>query len=49
MGVAPGEDLSNKDFNEKLKVLNMELETLNNETRELEKNIAKNVSRILGV
>ena len=48
VGVAPGEDVSDEDFNEQLEVLNEELEVLNAHARELEQTIAANVARILG-
>ena len=48
VGVAPGEDVSNEDFNEQLEVLNEELEVLNAQARELEQTIAANVAGILG-
>lgn len=47
VGVAPGEEMSDEDFKEKLQALNEELETLNAEARKLEKIIAKNVAEIL--
>lgn len=48
VGVAPGEDVSDEDFNEQLEVLNEELEVLNAQARELEQTIAANVAGILG-
>ncbi len=48
VGVAPGEDVSDEDFNEQLEVLNEELEVLNAQARELEQIIAANVADILG-
>ncbi len=48
VGVAPGEDVSDEDFNEQLGVLNEELEVLNAQARELEQIIATNVASILG-
>ncbi|RFO96783.1 hypothetical protein DIC66_12310 [Rhodoferax lacus] len=48
VGVAPGEDVSDEDFNEQLVALNEELEVLNAQARELEKTIAENVAGILG-
>ena len=48
MGVAPGEDVSDEDFNEQLEVLNEELEVLNAHARGLEQTIAANVAEILG-
>jgi len=48
VGVAPGEDVSNEDFNEQLVALNEELEALNAQARELEQTIAVNVAGILG-
>jgi len=48
VGVAPGEEVSDEDFNEQLEALNEELETLNAQARELEEVIAQNVVEILG-
>lgn len=47
VGVAPGEELSDQDFKEKLEALNEELEILNAQARELEQTIACNVAAIL--
>lgn len=47
VGVAPGEDVSDEDFKEKLATLNEELEGLNAQARALEKTIAANVAGIL--
>jgi len=47
VGVAPGEAVSDEDFQEQLEVLNEELETLNAQARDLEATIAKNVAEIL--
>ena len=47
VGVAPGEDLSDEDFKQKLEELNEELEVLNSEARELESTIAQNVAELL--
>lgn len=47
VGVAPGEEVSDEDFKEKLEALNEELETLNAQARELEQTIAHNVAEIL--
>ena len=47
VGVAPGEDVSDEDFNEQLVALNEELEVLNSQARELEKTISANVVGIL--
>jgi len=47
VGVAPGEDISDEDFKEKLMVLNGELEILNAQARILEQVIASNISSIL--
>ena len=47
VGVAPGEAVSDEEFNEQLETLNEELETLNAAARELEATIAKNVAEIL--
>jgi type I restriction enzyme M protein len=48
VGLAPGDEVSDEDFNEQLQALNEELETLNAQARELEQTIAANVARILG-
>jgi len=48
VGVAPGEDVSDEDFNEQFETLNEELESLNAQSRELEQAIAANVAEILG-
>jgi type I restriction enzyme M protein len=45
--VAPGEEVSDEDFKEKLEALNEELEVLNAQARELEATIAANVAEIL--
>jgi type I restriction enzyme M protein len=47
VGVAPGEEVSDEDFKEKLETLNEELEVLNAQARELEQTIALNVAEIL--
>lgn len=47
VGVAPGETVSDEDFNDQLESLNEELEALNAAARELETTIAKNVAEIL--
>lgn len=47
VGVAPGEELGDEDFQEKLLALNEELETLNTQARELAQNISRNVVEIL--
>jgi type I restriction enzyme M protein len=47
VGVAPGEDVSDEDFKEKLEALNEELKVLNAQARELEQTIAQNVAEIL--
>ncbi|MBI5847043.1 MAG: SAM-dependent DNA methyltransferase [Nitrospirae bacterium] len=47
VGVAPGEEVSDEDFKEKLETLNEELEVLNAQARELEETIARNVAEIL--
>jgi type I restriction enzyme M protein len=49
VGVVPGEDVSDEDFNAQLGALNEELTTLNAQARELERIIATNVAGILGV
>jgi type I restriction enzyme M protein len=48
VGVVPGEDVSDEDFNAQLGALNEELTTLNAQARELERIIATNVAGILG-
>jgi type I restriction enzyme M protein len=48
VGVAPGEHVSDEDFNEQFEALNEELEVLNAQARELEQTIAANVAEILG-
>lgn len=45
--VAPGEEVSDEDFREKLESLNEELEALNTKARNLEQAIAANVAEIL--
>ncbi len=47
VGVAPGEEVSDEDFKEKLETLNEELEVLNTLARDLEQTIASNVTEIL--
>ena len=47
VGVAPGEDFSDKDLKEQLQLLNEELVTLNMQGRDLEDTIAENVLKIL--
>ncbi|MFC4994459.1 class I SAM-dependent DNA methyltransferase [Rubritalea tangerina] len=47
VGVAPGEEISDEDFIEKLTSLNEELEVLNAEASELEQTIASNITEIL--
>lgn len=47
VGVAPGEEIGDEDFKERLEALNEELEVLNAHARELEQTIAANVARIL--
>ena len=47
VGVAPGEEVSDEDFKERLETLNEELETLNAKARDLEQTIATNVAEIL--
>lgn len=47
VGVAPGEEVSDEDFKEKLEALNEELEVLNAQARELEQTISRNVTEIL--
>ena len=46
-GVAPGEDVSDEDFNAQLETMNEELEGLNAQARELEETIALNVGSLL--
>ena len=47
VGVAPGEVVSDEDFNSQLETLSDELETLNAQARDLERNIAASVAEIL--
>jgi type I restriction enzyme M protein len=47
VGVAPGEDVSDEDFNEQLVALNEELEVLNSQALELQTRIAQNVVSLL--
>ena len=47
VGVAPGEEVSDKDFKMLFETLNEELENLANQTHILERTIALNVARIL--
>ena len=47
VGVAPGEAVSDEDFNAQVVMLNEELEILNKQARELEQTIAGNVAEIL--
>jgi type I restriction enzyme M protein len=47
VGVAPGEEVSDEGFKEKLEALNEELEALNAQAREFEQTIAQNVAEIL--
>ncbi len=49
VGAAAGEDVSDEDFNEKLTVLNEQLETLKAQARELEQTIAANVANLIEV
>ena len=46
VGVAPGEEVSDEDFKEKLETFNEELEALNAQARGLEQTIADNVAEI---
>src|SRR5579862_8499266 len=48
VGVAPGELVSDEDFKEQLERLDEDLEALNAQARDLEQQIAGNVSAILG-
>lgn len=48
VGVAPGEEVSDEDFKERLQALNEELEQLNANAHTLEQTIAKNVAGLLG-
>ena len=48
VGVAPGEHVSDEDFNTQLEALNEELVMLNAKARELEHTVAGNVAEILG-
>jgi len=47
VGVAPGEEISDDDFREKLETLNDELEMLNSQAHELEQSIARNLTNLL--
>ena len=47
VGVTPGEVVDDDDFKEQLETLNVELETLNAQARDLEQTIARNVAEIL--
>jgi type I restriction enzyme M protein len=47
VGVAPGEDVSDEDFKERLEALNEELEALSAQARELEDIIDRNVATLL--
>jgi type I restriction enzyme M protein len=47
VGVAPGEEISNEDFKEKLVTLSEELEALHRQARDLEQTIADNMSIFL--
>lgn len=47
VGAAPGEEMSDESFRERLEGLNEELEALNAEARKLEERIAKNVVKLL--
>lgn len=48
VGVAPGEAVSDDDFNAKFAALNAEFESLTAEARTLENSIAKNAAQLLG-
>jgi type I restriction enzyme M protein len=48
VGVAPGETVSDETFKGQLEALNVELDALNTEARDLEHTIATNVAEILG-
>jgi type I restriction enzyme M protein len=47
VGVAPGESVSDEDFQAQLETLNEELETLNAQARDLAQTIAGNMTEIL--
>lgn len=47
VGVAPGEAMDDDEFKQQLERLNMELDTLNAEARDIEETIANNVAEIL--
>lgn len=47
VGVAPGQEMSDEDFKERLEVLNEELEKLNVQARKLEEAIGVNMAQIL--
>ncbi len=49
VGVAPGDDMGDEDFNEQFGVLNEELMALTTRAHELEDTIARNVAAILGL
>ncbi|MEI6635884.1 MAG: SAM-dependent DNA methyltransferase [Planctomycetota bacterium] len=47
VGVAPGEEVSDEDFRDRLETLSEKLELLNAEAGELEETIARNVAEML--
>jgi type I restriction enzyme M protein len=47
VGVAPGEEVSDEDFKEKLEALSEELESLNSQARQLDATIGRNVAELL--
>ena len=47
VGVAPGENISDEDFKERLETLHEELEALTGEANDLQKRIARNVAELL--
>ena len=49
IGIVPGEDVSDEDFNEQFEALNEELQMLTARARELETTIASNVADILSL
>ena len=49
VGVAPGEEVTDENFKERLTALNEELESLNIQARDLEATIAQNISDLLEV
>jgi type I restriction enzyme M protein len=48
VGIVAGEEVSDEDFKAQFQKLNVELEALTAQAKELEKTIARNASEILG-